>query len=265
MKNLRLYGKRPYTMAVIHGGPGAPGEMAPVARELSAEYGVLEPLQTKDTLDGQVEELRDVLQANGEPPVILIGFSWGAWLSFIVAAGYPALVRKLILVGSGPFEEKYADSILPTRLERLSEAERVEFCRIVEGLSEPATGDKAGLMARFGSLMDKADTYDPLPRKVELLEFNYEVNQKVWDEAARLRASGELLKLANKIRCPVVAIHGDYDPHPAGGVRVPLSGALKDFKFILLEKCGHEPWIERWARDRFYEILRNELKCGYLK
>ena len=46
MRNFRLYGNKPYKIAVIHGGPGAPGEMAPVARELSSDYGVIEPLQT---------------------------------------------------------------------------------------------------------------------------------------------------------------------------------------------------------------------------
>ncbi len=46
MTNIRKYGNPPFSVAVIHGGPGAPGEMAPVARELSSRWGVLEPLQT---------------------------------------------------------------------------------------------------------------------------------------------------------------------------------------------------------------------------
>ena len=29
--------------------------------------------------------------------------------------------------------------------------------------------------------------------------------------------------MGRKIKCPVVAIHGDYDPHLAEGVREPLS------------------------------------------
>ncbi len=33
MKNLKVYGKPPFNVAVIHGGPGAPGEMAPMARD----------------------------------------------------------------------------------------------------------------------------------------------------------------------------------------------------------------------------------------
>jgi pimeloyl-ACP methyl ester carboxylesterase len=57
----------------------------------------------------------------------------------------------------------------------------------------------------------------------------------------------------------VVAIHGDHDPHPAAGVQEPLSATLAQFRFILLERCGHRPWIERQARDAFYEALEEEL------
>jgi hypothetical protein len=57
----------------------------------------------------------------------------------------------------------------------------------------------------------------------------------------------------------VIAIHGDYDPHPYQGVKEPLSIILKIFRFILLEKCEHEPWTERQARDKFFEIIEGEL------
>ena len=100
MKNLRIYGKAPLDVVLIHGGPGAPGHMAPVARELASDWGVLEPLQTSSTLEGQIQELRNVLEKNGDLPVTLIGFSWGAWLGFIFAAEYPAFTKKLILIGS---------------------------------------------------------------------------------------------------------------------------------------------------------------------
>jgi pimeloyl-ACP methyl ester carboxylesterase len=259
MKNLRKYGHSPYSIAVIHGGPGAPGEMAPVARELSSTWGVLEPLQTEMSLEGQISELHAVLKENAQLPVVLVGFSWGAMLSFIFTTRYPALVRKLILIGSGPFGEKYADNIVGDRLTRLSEEERIEAIGLIDIInSDGANKDKP--MARLGELFAKADTYAPLTHKSEVLEFSEEINRRVWAEAKRLRTSGELLGLGKKIRCPVVAIHGDYDPHLAEGVREPLTRVLKDFKFVLLEKCGHEPWIEKFARGRFYEILKNELQ-----
>ena len=126
MINPRRYGSAPFHVAVVHGGPGAAGEMAAVAEELCSDRGVLEPLQTEESLQRQVEELKSQLQEHANLPVTLIGFSWGAWLSLILAAQYPDLVSRLILIGSGPFEEKYVHKIMETRLSRLRGAEREE-------------------------------------------------------------------------------------------------------------------------------------------
>jgi pimeloyl-ACP methyl ester carboxylesterase len=257
----RKYGKPPYSVVVVHGGPGAPGSMAPVARELSQACGIIEHLESARTIDGQVRELLEVLQEYGQMPVMLIGHSWGAWLSFIFAARYPEMVRKLILVGSGPFEEHHAAGVMDTRLGRLSEEERHQVSALTLSLRSHDSTNKTSLFSLFGALMSKADAFDPLPEgKNELIEFQENVYQDVWQEGKQLRQSGGLLALAKDIRCPVLAIHGDYDPHPADGVNVPLGQALKDFRFVLLEKCGHEPWKERAAVGRFYEILKDELR-----
>jgi len=260
MTNLRKYGKAPFGVALLHGGPGAPGEMAPVAQELSADWGVLEPLQTAASVEGQIEELHGVLNDNADLPVILVGFSWGAWLGFMLAARHPAFVRKLILVGSGLFQGQYAAGILETRLRRLSDEERRQVRCLMETLNDPSIADKDAPLARLGGLFTKADAYDPLTLDTEVLECRYDIHRSVWRQAAELRASGKLLELGRQIRCPVVAIHGDVDPHPAEGVRVPLTAVLKDFRFILLEHCGHCPWIEHQARHRFFEILKSELR-----
>jgi pimeloyl-ACP methyl ester carboxylesterase len=259
MKNLRKYGKAPFKMAVIHGGPGSPGEMASVARELSFVGGVLEPLQTAATIEWQIGELKEVLQKKGDLPVTLIGWSWGAWLSFIFTAQYPELVKKLILIGSGPFEEKYALNIMETRLRRLSQEEKAEAVSLMNTLNDPSVEDKNKLLARLGKLISKADSYDPLAQESEILECQYEIFQSVWEQAAKLRSSGKLLEFTKKIQCPVVAIHGDYDSHPYKGIKQPLSRILKDFRFVLLKNCGHQPWIERSAKVRFYSILKSEV------
>jgi pimeloyl-ACP methyl ester carboxylesterase len=261
-QNLRTYGKRPFSVAVIHGGPGAPGEMAPVARELSSICGILEPLQTATTLEGQVEELKTVLEDSGHLPVTLIGFSWGAMLGFILAAGHPSLVGKLVLIGSGAYEARYAEGIMEMRLGRLDEEKRKEALSLMTALNDPAAPDKNTLMARLGELISEADSYDPLPHDSEVLEGQYDLHVRVWEQASELRRSGKLLELGRSIQCPVVAIHGDYDPHVPEGVRDPLSRVLGDFRFILLEKCGHRPWTERNARERFYSVLRSELRLS---
>jgi pimeloyl-ACP methyl ester carboxylesterase len=262
MMNQRKYGDPPYQIVVIHGGPGAGGEMEPVARVLSQSFGVLEPLQTLTTMDGQVNELCTVLENHANPPVILIGFSWGAWLSYMLTARRLELVKKLILVGSGPFEHHYVEMIQKIRLNRLSEPERIEYNDIITLLNNPKGIGKAEKFARLGQLANKTDCFDPINEVSTALKSKDGEGNKfheVLREAQAMRKSGRLLKLAENINCPVVALHGDYDPHPAEGVRAPLSSLLKDFRFITIEKCGHKPWIERQARDYFYELLRAEV------
>jgi len=233
--------------------------MAPVVRELATDWGVLEPLQTATSVAGQTDELRAVLIERAALPVTLIGWSWGAMLGYILAAHYPAMVAKLIMVGSGVYEEQYAAGIEPTRLSRLDEAEKREARSLMASLNNPAVGDKAILLARLGEIFTKADSYHPLTLDSELLEVQYHVYHSVWAEVLELRRSGQLLALGKQIQCPVVAVHGDYDPHPAAGVHRPLAAVVRDFRFIRLRQCGHQPWIEREARDKFFSLLREEL------
>ena len=255
MSNLRYYGEPPFRVAVLHGGPGVSGEMAPVAQELSegGRRGVLEPLQTVDSLKGQVEELRGVLDSHGDDPFTLVGYSWGAWLGWILAAQHPGLVRKLVLVSSGPFEDQYASQVQENRLKRLSREEQAEVRTLSKKMEDPVA------FARFGEIMARTDFYDPIPVSPEGIQLNPDIYQGVWPEAKELRKSGELIRMGSKIRCPVTAIHGDHDPHPAEGVREPLARVLQEFRFILLDKCGHTPWMEKYARDRFIQVLTQEV------
>lgn len=258
MKNLRRYGKAPYTVAVIHGGPGARGDMAPVAKELCKTCSVLEPLQTSTSINEQVQELYQILNKHGELPITLIGHSWGAWLGFIFAAKYPFFVKKLIIIGSGPFEEKYVSNIMKTRLSRVSKKERIKLDTMMEEMNNPCIKDKNLIFTKFGELMSKTDSFKPILSNNKV-EVQYDIFKDVWKEAEELRRSGKLLELGKKIRCPVVTIHGNYDPHPFIGIEKPLSQQVKDFQFILLKKCGHYPWLEHYAKDKFYKILKKEL------
>ena len=72
-------------------------------------------------------------------------------------------------------------------------------------------------------------------------------------------AAGEFLGIIAAIRCPVIAIHGDYDPHPAEGVEIPLRSKLPRSSFVLLERCGHKPWQEVHAREAFHRELEKAI------
>lgn len=189
MKNYRLWGKQPYKVAVVHGGSGTPGSIGPVARDLSVDIGVLEPFQTRVTLEWQVRELRDATIKHAATSVFLIGHSWGAWMVFVFASRYPALVKKLILVGNSHFVQKYTESILLERLKRLTVKERVKVLKLIDVITGEITGDKDKSMGQLGDLFANMDTYDALTieKEPEPLKVSEEINRKVWAEGETLR------------------------------------------------------------------------------
>jgi pimeloyl-ACP methyl ester carboxylesterase len=258
LETIRKYGSAPFNIGLLHGGPGAAGEMKPVAEELSKEFGVLEFLQTGNTVAGQIRELYDQLMESADLPVTLVGYSWGAWLGFLFAGEYPCLLKKLILVSSGAFEDKYNKDFMKIRLDRLSVEEREKAERLISAIDSGDAGNAT--LKEFGELMTIADSYDYLRSNDGTVDLDIQIYRSVWAEAAELRRTGKLLEHSGEIRCPVVAIHGKYDTHPPEGVDGPLSDKLGDFKMIRIERCGHTPWKEKEAKDKFYEVLRAELE-----
>ncbi|WP_264212846.1 alpha/beta fold hydrolase [Leisingera thetidis] len=228
-----------------------------MAQELAARgYGVLEPWQSAASVGGQICELRLQLEAACATPAVLIGFSWGAWLACLLAARHPGLVSKLVLAGCPPFEAGFAAQIAAARQARLLPEEWQELTALLCG----GGMDTAAGLARALQLLDKAEAYALLPDLPRPpLCFDRGIFGSVWAEAAELRRSGTLLREAARIRCPVLALHGDHDPHPAAGVEQPLRKILPDLRFRLLQRCGHKPWIETHARADFFQALEDAL------
>ena len=256
---LRRHGKPPFRVVVVHGGPGAAGGMRPVAEGLCHRFGVLEPFQTQLGIDGQIAQLASVIDAAAAAPVVLIGHSWGAWIAWLTAARHAGLVQKLILVGSGGFRPGDGRAAHETRMERLSREERQEVAALLPQLSAPDGNAARSAFARFGQLFTAADAYDPMPHAELEVDLRPDIYASVWPQADELRASGGLLKAGRSIRCPVVAFHGDHDAHPLDGVREPLEEVLREFRLVVLSRCGHEPWFERHARETFFQLLIAEI------
>jgi pimeloyl-ACP methyl ester carboxylesterase len=238
-------------VAVIHGGPGAAGSMAPVAVRLSEFCEVLEPYQTATSVQGQIDELSSILESLAQSPVTLVGHSWGAWLSLLTAAQSPHLISKLILVGCPPFEESSAAQINATRLSRLTESERAEFTAASEALNAPGRRDRNELLATLGRLATKADAFHLLEDEPSKAIANARIYGRVWPEAAEFRRNGELIRRVASVTCPVLSIHGDHDSSP------PV--VLSHFRTVVLPQCGHTPWRELHARESFFELLLAEI------
>ena len=258
--SIRSYGQPPYKVAVLHGGPGAPGYMAPVARKLSIKRGVLELLQSEMSFKGQIRELRDQLADSADMPVTLIGSSWGAVLALFAAARKEIDIEKLILIGSAVYDADSSARIEDIRLSRLDGEKRRRLEEIEAALDNPDINDKSKIADEWGDIFFHTDVYDPVTTDLEVIEVQYDLNEKVWSEFVTLRDKpGYLKEEFSKIDIPTMVIHGEYDPHPIDGIRPFLESCIYDIKFYILPRCGHYPWIERHARDKFFEILKNEI------
>lgn len=255
----RTYGNTPYNIVLVHGGPGAVGEMAAVAMKLASDFGVVESLHRALTIHDQIGELLHVINKETTPPVYLIGFSWGAWLSILFTAEYSYLVKKLILIGCGPLEAKYAREIYNTRVNRLDPTDQKKFKTLLDSLVHQHIKEVSSAFDELSHLIEKTDSYDPVFSSVDKTDIHTEVFTSIWKEAEIFRKEGVLLGNLKQINIPIHGIHGDYDPHPAAGIINPLKQFKKDFQYEILKHCGHTPWIERQAQARFYEILQQNI------
>ena len=50
-------------------------------------------------------------------------------------------------------------------------------------------------------------------------------------------------------------LHGAYDPHPGRMIQAGLAPYLPQIEYREWERCGHDPWCERYARDEFFAVL----------
>ncbi len=259
MITVRTYGDAGPPVFVLHGGPGAAGYMAPVARELSRDYRVFEPLQRRSgdvplTVEQHVADLLEVMESccPGEVPAI-IGSSWGAMLAVAFAGVHPAIAGPMVLIGSGTYTVESS----------------AEFHRLLAGRVPPE------VEARLEAAATAADPDTALRAAAADLDapYSYELddpgdslewvdargNQETDRDWSRRRAAGDFPGAFSAVTSPVLMLHGVVDPHPGRMIRDSLLPVLPQLEYVELERCGHYPWRERHAREPFYAILKGWL------
>ena len=139
----RHYGSSGPVVILIHGGPGASGYMAPVARELADSFRVMEPLQRVSggeplTVGRHVADLHELIESDyGGTRPTLVGHSWGAMLALAYAAAHPGRVTSIVLVGCGTFDAATREQLVRTRDERTDDGLRQRLERLREEVADP--------------------------------------------------------------------------------------------------------------------------------
>lgn len=264
MLHINEYGSGPLVI-VLHGGPGAAGEAAPIARGLSGAFHALEPWQQRSggpplTVAGHVADLHEVVtthHAEGKPA--LAGESWGAMLALAYAATHPGNVRSLVLTGCGTFDTAARERLHATLDGRMDAALRERLERIETDILDP--GER---LREYYRLTEPLYTYDALPGEPEPApEFDLRGHTETWDDMLRLQETGVYPAAFGAITVPVLMLHGAYDPHPGRMMRDGLARYIPHLEYREFERCGHSPWRERYAEREFFQTLTEWLqKCG---
>ena len=93
------------------------------------------------------------------------------------------------------------------------------------------------------------------PGAAERLPADQAGNVETWADALRLQREGVEPQVFAKITARVLMVHGNVDPHPGAMTRDVLRRFVPHLEYVELERCGHEPWRERHARDRFIQVV----------
>ncbi len=252
--SVRLYGRAPFSLALVHGGPGARGSLAGAAAQIGRTRGVVEPLQTRGDIPALLEELDAQLSLSTDRWT-LAGHSWGAWLCLLYAAYFPKRVKQLVLIACPPLSESFVPQILQRRLAALTQPQAAAFTRALHDLQ--STPENPQALHTVETLTRQTDFVNPCPYDDHLLEIDARQYRQIWPQAQWLRSSGKLLQAAQGLRCPVSILHGKQDPHPAEGAILPLKAIGIQPEVVLWDRCGHSPFAETDACEAFYQFFRD--------
>ncbi len=256
---IRQYGTSGPLVVVLHGGPGAPGYMAPVARGLADSFRVLEPFQRGSsgeplTVARHVADLHKLVSRHQRVRPALVGHSWGAMLALAYAAAHPGRAVSLVLIGCGTFGPAARDRMRAIRQERMDDVLR----RRLEGLPEEFPDSDKRLRV-LGNLMLPLYSYEPVAGELDVEACDARAHDETWEDMVRLQEEGAYPAAFAAIDAPVIMLHGAVDPHPGRLIRASLEPHLPQLEYHEWERCGHYPWLEKAVRDEFFAVLRQRL------
>ena len=102
-------------------------------------------------------------------------------------------------------------------------------------------------------------SYDPLTFPHEEDKVDARAHKETWEDMLRLQTGGVYPASFAAIKVPVLMVHGTFDPLPGPLILKGLQPYLPQLEYRELERCGHYPWLERGAADKFFSLVREWL------
>jgi proline iminopeptidase len=195
---------------------------------------------TWDLLIADVEALRVHLK---QEKLWLMGHSEGGMTVLQYAAKNPDRVQGLILISTSAVVDKFQDTDTQTRLQRRQN--QSGFAEAVQAMQRVSNTD-----AEF---KQQVQTFLPLywaePSRIAQQRANFDAQTYSAAAGKGLTASKrfpfDLTRALRSVKAPALIVVGTDDAFtsPTAAKRLHLN--LPNSKLLLLESCGHYPWLEQ--------------------
>lgn len=214
-----VYGKGKPLVVLHGGGVGSSYELGRLLDLLRKDFKVVavttrghgrseigrEPL----TYEQKAQDVLAVLKEITDEPVILFGFSDGAYTSYKVAAMYPDRVERVVAIGAGTLQPGYFPPDM--KVEDLEKA------------------DKA--------FMDQLRKLMPEPDRLQEFMSGY---MAFWN---KMRVDEDPLA---QIKCPVLLIAGDEDDHAPLKTMQEAFQMIPDSRLCIVPKAWHTAFLDNF-------------------
>lgn len=263
-RRIRLYGDHGPSVITLHGGPGAYGSAARLARGLSQVFRVIEPWQRPSgeiplTVATHIEDLHKLILSrfNGDKPAI-VGSSWGAMLALAYAAEHSDCINSIVLIGCGTFDKAARRVILERRRQKI-----IDY---ISKHPEYETDLQLDIGEQIMKWHSMTDAYDPVAKSDEILDsesFDMQGHTETFKDMLRCQEAGVYPQTFTSIKVPTIMLHGADDPHPGAMIRETLSQYIPHLEYHEFPRCGHDPEIEKYAKDDFFAMISDWLKRSF--
>ena len=250
-------GKGESAVYLLHGGPGVPDYLAPVADLLRSTHTVVRYDQrgtgnsaegfTAFDLDSQVRDLEAIRASLGHVRICLFGHSWGGTLAQLYAIRYPDRVDRIFLsnsgIGLGQDWRVMEQAVMAHNRARggLSGFLKLGFSQLCAMLPGVADAGAQKVMALVWNNYFDPPSSAPAPDQAWLAGVRSAPLFKtrsaaVSSTADRLDPSGLPAELA------VLVLFGEDDIY--GETTQILFDRFPDGQHVVLKGCGHIPWLQ---------------------
>ncbi|QFY06392.1 alpha/beta fold hydrolase [Nonomuraea phyllanthi] len=251
-----------YPVVTLHGGPGVPDYLAPVAGAVDDLCLVHRydqrgtggsPWEGEHALARHVRDLALLLDAWGHDRVVLVGHSYGTNLAGYFLLAHPERVAGLIQI-AGPFLDPWREAYRAAerarrtdeqqaRLEELDARESRTDAEEIEYLALSWHTDHADRARAWDWALASARTLRPV---------NYAMNAQLNAAKKTDPLESHLAELRDHLPPGAVIIGGAGDSRPADALR--RLGTRLGCEVVIVPDAGHNPWLE--APDQFGAALR---------